>query len=263
MAIATLLTDLGYRDPYLAMAKGKLLSGISNIQVVDISHDPAVTGDEMIGSFMLRNVVPQFPKGTIHIISVNTTLDFGNRFVAFEHKGHYFIGADSGIFYMCFGEHPAKVYDVTSYSKGYSTFPLMDIFVPVAVELSRGKKMEEIGSAEIKLVEKTMFYPTVEPNRIVGSILYIDVYGNLITNITRNLFEKVRNGRRFRIYVRSVNYSVTKISNNYNEVVEGEMVGVINYSGLIEIAMHNANCAKMLGVEVRSSIVVEFADEAK
>ncbi len=260
MAIATLLTDLGVRDPYLAMAKGKLMSGVPNIQVVDVSHDPAVTGDEMIGSFMLRNVIPQFPRGTMHIISVNTTLDFGSRFVAFEHKGHFFIGADSGIFYMCFGEHPSKVYDITSYSKSFSTFPMMDIFVPVAVELAGGKKLEEMGLMEIKLVEKTMFYPTVEPNRIVGSILYVDVYGNLITNVTRNLFEKVRNGRRFRIYVRSVTYSVTKISNNYNEVIEGEMVCVINYSGLIEIAMHNANCAKMLGVEVRSSMVIEFVD---
>lgn len=260
MAIATLLTDFGYRDPYLAMAKGKLLSGIPSIQVVDISHDATITSDEMIGSFMLRNVVPQFPRGTIHIISVNTTMDYGSRYVAFEHKGHYFIGADSGIFYMCFGEHPARVYDITGYSKGFTTFPLMDIFVPVAIDISNGKKMDEIGAAEIKLVEKTMFYPTVEPNRIVGSILYIDVYGNLITNVSKNLFEKTRNGRRFRIYVRSVTYSVTKISNNYNEVIEGEMVGIINYSGLIEIAMHNANCAKMLGVEVRSSIVVEFVD---
>jgi hypothetical protein len=136
----------------------------------------------------------------------------------------------------------------------------MDIFVPAAIDLFQGKKLDEVGATEIKLVEKTMFYPTVEPNRIVGSILYIDVYGNLITNVTRNLFEKVRNGKRFKLYVRSVTYSITKISNNYNEVMEGEMVAVINYSGLIEIAMHNANCAKMLGVEVRSSMVVEFID---
>jgi len=260
MAIVTLLTDLGYRDPYLAMAKGKLLSGIKDLQIIDISHDPTITGDEMIGSFMLRNVVPQFPKGTMHIISVNTTIDFVSRFVAFEHKGHYFIGADRGIFFMCMGEHPEKVFDITGYSKSFTTFPLMDIFVPAAIDLFQGKKLDEVGATEIKLVEKTMFYPTVEPNRIVGSILYIDVYGNLITNVTRNLFEKVRNGKRFKLYVRSVTYSITKISNNYNEVMEGEMVAVINYSGLIEIAMHNANCAKMLGVEVRSSMVVEFID---
>ncbi len=260
MSIVTLLTDLGYRDPYLAMAKGKLISGIKGLQVVDISHDPIVTADEMVGSYMLRNVVPQFPKGTVHIVSVNTTLDFGSRFVAFEHKGHFFIGADRGIFYMFLAEHPEKVYDITSYSKAFTTFPLMDIFIPVAIDLSHGKKMEEIGAAEIKLVEKTMFHPTVEPNRIVGSILYVDVYGNLITNISKNLFEKVRNGRRFSIYVRSANYNITKISNNYNEAIEGEMVGVINYAGLIEIAMHNANCAKMLGVEVRSSIVAQFMD---
>ena len=260
MAIATLLTDLGYRDPYLAMAKGKLLSGVKHIQIIDISHDPVVTTDEMIGSFMLKNIVPQFPKGTVHIVSVNTTLDFGTRFVVFEYKGHYFIGADSGIFFMCIGEHPEKVYDITSYSKTHTTFPLMDIFVPVAIELYNEKKIEEIGATEVKLVEKTMFYPTVEPNRVVGGILYIDIYGNLITNISKNLFDKIRNNRRFRIFVRSATYSISKISNNYNEVIEGEMVGVINYSGLIEIAMHNANCAKMLGVEVRNSVVVEFID---
>jgi S-adenosylmethionine hydrolase len=260
MAIVTLLTDLGYRDPYLAMAKGKLLSGAKDVQVVDTSHDPSVTGDDMIASFMLRNVVPQFPKGSIHVISVNTTLEFGSRHVVFEHKGHYFVGADSGIFYMFLGEHPERVYDITGYSKSFTTFPLMDIFIPVVVDIIHGKKLEEIGATEIKLVEKTMFHPTVEPNRIVGSILYIDVHGNLITNITKNLFEKIRNGRRFKIYVRSATYAVAKISNNYNEVIEGELVALINYSGLIEIAMHNANCAKMLGVEVRSSMVVEFND---
>lgn len=260
MAIVTLLTDLGYRDPYLAMAKGKLLTGMKDAQIIDVSHDPTITGDEMIGSFMLRNVVPQFPKGTIHIISINTTLDLGCRFVAFEHKGHYFIGADRGIFFMCMAEHPEKVYDITSYSKSFTTFPLMDIFVPVAIDMANGKKMEEIGTTEIKLVEKTMFYPTTEPNRIVGSILYIDIYGNLITNVSRNLFEKMRNGRRFRIYVRSATYNVTKLSNDYNDVPEGEMVAVVNYSGLIEIAIRDTNCAKMLGVEVRSSMVVEFID---
>lgn len=260
MAIVTLLTDLGYRDPYLAMAKGKLLSGSKDVQLVDMSHDPGVTSDQMIASFMLRNVVPQFPKGTIHIISVNTTLDFGSRHVVFEHKGHFFVGADSGTFYMFLGEHPQKVYDISSYAKAHTTFPLMDIFVPVVIDIIQGKKLEEIGAVEIKLVERTMFHPTVEPARIVGSILYVDVHGNLITNITRNLFEKVRNGRKFRIYVRSATYSVSKISNNYNEVIEGEMVAVINYSGLIEIAMHNANCAKMLGVEVRSTMIIEFSD---
>jgi len=260
MSVITLLTDLGNRDPYLAMAKGRILSGIQGANIVDVSHDPTVTSDEMIGSFMLRNVVPQFPKGSVHIISINTTLDFGSRFVAFEHKGHTFIGADRGIFYMCMAEHPDKVYDITGYYKGFSTFALMDIFIPVAIELKNGKKLEEMGLTEIKLVEKTMFYPTVEPNRIVGSILYIDTYGNLVTNVSRNLFEKIRNGRKFRIYVRSATYSVSKISNNYNEVIEGEMVALLNYSGLIEIAMHNANCAKMLGVEVRSSMVVEFKD---
>lgn len=260
MPVITLLTDLGYRDPYLAMAKGKLLSGISDVQIVDISHDASATSDEMIASFMLRNVIPQFPKGSIHIVSVNTTIDFGSRFVAFEYKGHYFIGADRGVFYMFLAEHPEKVYDITSYTKSHSTFPLMDIFIPVALEITRGKSLQDLGAAEIKLVEKTMFYPTVEPGRIVGSVLFIDGYGNLITNITRNLFEKVRNGRRFSIYVRSAMYNVTKISNNYNEVIEGEMVGIMNYAGLLEIAMHNANCAKMLGVEVRSSIVAEFYD---
>lgn len=260
MAIITLLTDLGYRDPYLAMAKGKLLSNIPNLQIVDISHDATATTDEMIASFMLRNVIPQFPKGSIHLVSINTTIDFGSRLVVFEYKGHYFIGADRGIFFMFLAEHPEKVYDITSFTKAHSTFPLMDIFIPVAIEILNGKNLAELGSAEIKLVEKTMFYPTVEPGRIVGSILYIDGYGNLITNITRNLFEKVRNGRRFSIYVRSAMYNVTKISNNYNEVIEGEMVGVMNHAGLLEIAMNNANCAKMLGVEVRSSIVAEFFD---
>ncbi len=262
MAIVTLLTDMGYRDPYLAMAKGKLIGGVKDLQLVDTSHDPSVTSDQMIASFMLRNVVPQFPKGTIHIISVNTTLDFGSRHVVFEHKGHYFVGSDSGIFFMFLGEHPQRVFDITGYAKAHTTFPLMDIFVPAVIDIIQGKGLEEIGSTEIKLVEKTMFHPTVEPGRIVGSILYVDVHGNLITNITRNLFEKVRNGRKFKIYVRSATYSVSKISNNYNEVIEGEIVAVINYSGLIEIAMHNANCAKMLGVEVRSSMIIEFSDIA-
>lgn len=251
---------MGLRDPYLAMAKGKILSSLPESAIVDISHDAAATADEMIASFMLRNVIPQFPKGTIHIVSVNTTVDFGARFIAFEHKGHYFIGADRGVFYMFLAEHPAKVYDISSFSKSHSTFPLMDIFIPVAIEIAQGKSIQELGAAEIKLVEKTMFYPTVEPGRIVGSILYIDGYGNLITNITRNLFEKVRNGRKFSIYVRSAMYNVTKISNNYNEVLDGEMVGIINHAGLLEIAMYQSNCAKMLGVDVRSSIIAEFYD---
>lgn len=260
MPIVTLLTDLGYRDPYLAMAKGKLVSEIKDVQLVDVSHDPKVTRDEMISSFMLRNILPQFPEGSIHIVSTNTTLEFGQRFVVFEHMGHYFIGADGGVFFMCLGEHPGAVYDITSYTGAHSTFPLMDIFTPVASEILAGKSLGDIGAAEIKLVEKTMFYPTVEPDRIVGGVLYIDVYGNLITNINKEEFEKVRQGRNFNMYVRSATYNISKISNNYNEVIEGELVGIFNYSGFIEIAMNKANCAKMLGVEVRNPIIVEFSN---
>lgn len=252
------MTDCGTTDYYLAMVKGKLLQSVPDLQIIDVCHDSKITRDEAQSTFILKNTVPQFPKGTIHIVAMNAHVSMTNRFVAFEHDGQIFIGADSGIFFTFLGVQPSKVYDITYYFKGLSSFALMDVFVPVALELIQGKKLHEISSFEIKLMEITSPLPLTTPNKIIASIIYIDQDGNLITNLSKSYFEEIRKNREFVITMRS-KYKISTIDESYSNAKDhGDLIVFFNYSGMLELSILYGNCSELLGIILRDTITIDF-----
>jgi len=260
MAVITLTTDLGLVDNYVASVKGTILKEAPETTIVDITHE-VPSFDLQKSAFILRNCYQDFPEGTIHIIGVNSEADVNIPHVALYANGHYFIGADNGVFSLIFDNPPEKVVELTiSQDTNRITFPTKDIFVKAACHIARGGTLEVIGTAKYELSVRTMFRAVSENNIIKGIATYIDHYGNVITNISESQFKNFGNGRPFKILFRSAEYEIEEISLAYSSVVEGERVALFSSTGYIEIAINKANASKLFGINQGDTIRVEFYD---
>ncbi|MCO6500034.1 MAG: SAM-dependent chlorinase/fluorinase [Vicingus serpentipes] len=260
MAIITLTTDLGLRDYYVASVKAAILKETPDINIIDITHD-IPSFDIQKTAFVIKNCYTDFPENTIHIIGVNSEADIEVPHVAIRYNGHYFIGADNGIFSLIFDTNPEKIVELTiSQDTDRVTFPTKDVFVKAACHIARGGTLEVIGKPKTELAVKTMFRAVSENNIIKGMAIYIDHYGNIITNITESLFKSFGNGRRFTILFRSEEYEIKTINNSYCSVQEGERVALFSSTGYIEIAINKGNASRLFGVNQGDIIRIEFDD---
>ncbi|MEJ6735714.1 MAG: SAM-dependent chlorinase/fluorinase [Flavobacteriales bacterium] len=260
MAIITLTTDLGLVDNYVASVKGAILKEAPEATIIDITHE-VPSFDLQKSAFILRNCYLDFPEGTIHILGVNSEADVNIPHVALFTNGHYFIGADNGVFSLIFDNPPEKVVELTiSQDTDRITFPTKDIFVKAACHIARGGTLEVIGTARYELSVRTMFRAVSENNIIKGIATYIDHYGNVITNISESQFKNFGNGRSFKILFRSAEYEIDKISTSYSSVLDGERVALFSSTGYIEIAINKANASKLFGIIQGDTIRVEFYD---
>jgi S-adenosylmethionine hydrolase len=260
MAVITLTTDLGLKDYYVASVKGAILSELPDANIIDITHE-IPSFDLFKTAFVIRNCYTDFPEGSIHIIGVNSETDINTPHIAIYNNGHYFIGADNGMFSLIFDSPPEKTIELTiSQDTDRITFPTKDIFVKAACHIARGGTMEIIGTVQDKIVERTSFRAVSENNIIKGMGTYVDHYGNVITNIPENTFKEFGKGRKFSIFFRRAEYEINQISKSYCSVPEGERVALFSSTGFIEIAMNKGNASKLFGIDQGDTIRIEFYD---
>jgi hypothetical protein len=261
MPIITLTTDWGIKDHFVSAVKGQILSLLPNANILDISHlTPSF--DLIQSSFVFLNSYKNFPAGTIHIIGINSIREDekGSEYIAIKDNDQYFIGCDNGFFSIVFPQNPQKIIEIAAAKNLITTFPTRDIFIKVAVHLAQGGTFEEIGPERTSMNRKLTLLPVVDERVIRGSIAYVDSYKNLVTNITKDLFERVAHGRKFIIFIRSFEYDLNRISNTYNEVPEGEKLAIFNSSGYLEIAINKGPASSLLGLKNNDSIRIEFND---
>jgi len=258
MAIITLLSDWGNKDHYTAMVKGKIISQIPTAIIVDITHD--IQPFNLNGaSFVLKNSYPHFPKGTFHITDIHADASIEMPHVIILYNGHYFIGADNGLFSLIFDNEPEQVIEIDMIQDTDTfTFPTFDIFIKVVKQIVEGRDLSEIGHIRPKITERIALKPVTSGELIKGHVIYIDNYENVITNISSDLFNVVGQKRAFKIFFGAARYSVSKISQSYKDVPPGELLAFFNATGHLEIAVSMANAAGLLGLKVDDSVRVEF-----
>src|SRR5574343_646072 len=197
MPIITLTTDLGQKDFYLAAVKGFILSSLPDVRIVDVTHQiPSYHITQ--AAFILGNAFHYFPEGTVHLVSVDNSYQAEPKFVALKAEGHYFIGPDNGIFSLFLqNENIEKIVKINlRILDDYKHFPIKDIRVKSAVHLAKGGSMEFLGRKINHLNVRTVLQPVISKDQIRGSVIYVDSFKNAITNITREIFEKARAGRK-------------------------------------------------------------------
>lgn len=275
MPIITLTTDFGEKDHFVGAVKGAIYSEMEDAKVVDISHSISPFHLHE-AAYIIQNAYKSFPQGSIHVIGVDSELNPENRHIAVLMDGHYFICADNGIISMLTSEiRPEKMVEVNIHDRIISNFPVLDVFVKIASHIARGGSLDVIGKNIEQIKELTGIRPAInnEGNQINGTVIYIDNYGNVISNISRKLFEEVRKGRDFVVFARTNKF--TKIHDHYSEAInfelpvdkreeDGKRLALWNSSQYLELAIYKSNptsvggAASLFGLDFRDAITVTF-----
>lgn len=261
MAIITLTSDWGTLDYYVASVKGKILSYLPNATIIDVTHGIEPFSIAHAG-YILKNCYRSFPEGTIHIIGVETIESVGQPHVVVKANGHYFISTDNGIFgHILDGKFDEAVCIDVPQDTDFFTFATRDRFAKVAAMIANGEPLSNIGARRETLNQGGTFCPVVKGNAIEGVVMHIDSYGDIITNISKELFENERRGRRFSIKVKGELYTIDTISDSYLDVDIAELVAIFGTHGYLELALNQAKLASLCGIEQDSTIKVVFYDD--
>ena len=257
MAIITLTTDLGDKDIYQAALKGSILKLLPTVNIVDITNNVAAFNVQQ-AAFILKNSFYYFPDETVHLIGIDTVYTSETRYLAVRHKNHFFVGADNGIFSLMFDTEPEAIVEINIMQDlKFLHFPLADIFVKAACHLANGGALTQIGIPVEGVENKMNLQPTVDKNLIKGIVIYIDSFQNVITNITKEFFNRVQQGRRFVLYFKR-NETISHLSWHYNEVPEGEKLCLFGISDHLEIAINKGNASGLLGLNLGDSVIIDF-----
>jgi hypothetical protein len=257
MAIITLTTDLGYKDFYQAALKGSILSQLPNANIVDISHAISAFNIPQ-AAFILKNAFHYFPAGTVHLIGIDSVFNEKTRYLALKYKDHYFVGSDNGIFSLLFEEEPSEIVELNIMQDlKYLNFPLSDIFPKAVSHLAKGGRLKDIGITVSGVEDRMTIQPVIERDIIRGSVIYIDSFQNIITNITKEIFTKVQQNRDFTLFFKR-NESITQLSWHYNEVPEGEKLCLFGISNHLEISINKGNASGLLGLHLGDIVRIEF-----
>jgi hypothetical protein len=260
MAIITLTSDWGTKEYYAAAVKGTILSLLPDVTIVDVTHDIEPFNVSQAG-FTLKNCFRYFPADTIHIIAVDTIESKDCPHVVVKAEGQYFISTDNGIFsHILDGKFEEAVEIKVLHETSSYNFASRDRFAQVAVMIAKGEPLSEIGSPRLALNPGGAFCAVARDNTIEGVVMHIDSYDNLITNISRELFEQERRGRDFTIMVKGDLYTVDEISDSYLDVDVVDLVAIFGTHGYLELALNKAKLASLCGIELKSTIKVVFDD---
>lgn len=258
MSLITITSDLGSSDHYLSIVKGILHTQLETVNIVDISN--AVEKFNIAqGAFILKHSYKNFPKNTVHLVMVGVS-DSNTDFVIVKSGTHFFIGLDNGLFSLVFENEPIFAYKLKiSAPPELFSFPESAILTQAASHLIRGGVPEVIGEPIQQLKQMFSYTPVIQEDLIRASVLYIDGYGNAITNVTQALFNKIRRDRKVDIRFRIPHARVTKISAQYSDVSGGDVVALFNSSGLLEIAINQGRAAGLLGININDTISINFS----
>jgi len=275
MAIITLTTDFGHKDHFVGAIKGTIYRELEDARLVDISHSISPFNIQEC-AYILKNSYQAFPEGTIHIVGVDSEPTPENQHIAVLVDGHYFVSANNGVISLITASiKPEKVVEINIPNPVHGSFPVLDVFVQVACHLARGGTLDVVGKPFATLKELKEFAPRItnDGQTIMGSVIYIDNYGNVITNIDKGLFEAYRKGRNFELNAR--NKKITQIHNKYSDIVNfdlekqqrrgpGDLLALFNSGDYIELAIYKSDlqtvggAATLLGLDYRDTIIINF-----
>ncbi|VAV85669.1 hypothetical protein MNBD_DELTA01-2025 [hydrothermal vent metagenome] len=263
-SIITLTTDFGRRDPWVGAVKGVILSINPEATIVDISH--GISPQKIIeGSFVLSRAYPYYPEGTIHVAVVDPGVGTERRPVLIETERYFFIGPDNGLFTRVISSEKIKQVIELDNSDYFlkdvsATFHARDVFAPVAAHLSCGVKPSELGTVMEEPLLIDLPKAEISPDIIRGEVLYIDSFGNLITNIKETDISEMLGRGDIDIDVRwrTIHGLVESYTEGELGQNAGNAVALIGSSGFMEIAAYRDNAASALGVSVGEKVDIRL-----
>ena len=254
-----LLTDFGLKDHYVASLKGVIASIDSQIKVIDICHEVSPQNIRQ-GAFILREVFKLFPKGTIFVCVVDPGVGSSRRAIAVRHDRGVLMGPDNGLLSLALESvHRYEAREIACtdlFRKPVSnTFHGRDIFAPVAAHLAREYPFQKIGPAIGNIRTLNVPVKTVNRHSVQGEVIYIDQFGNGITNIDRASVKlKKISGIRLR------NHLIKRVLTSFSSGHENELIAVWNSSEMLEFAVPNGSAVKSYKIKLGDQVKVTFVE---
>lgn len=257
--IITLTTDFGYEGGFAATLKGVILSINPNVRIVDITHQIAPQ-DIFQAAFTLLVNYRYFPKNTIHVVVVDPGVGSKRRILCAKTKRGTFVGPDNGVFSPILDrEKKVQVYELNNpdffLSEVSHTFHGRDKMAPAAAHLSLGRSIEKSGPQLERWTRIGFDLPKIEKNKIIGKIISVDRFGNLITNITAGDVNRL--GSDDQLLVRIKGHLIPRLVRYFGEVSRGKLLAQIGSSSFLEVAQNMGSAAHKLKAGIGGVVSVE------
>lgn len=254
-----MLTDFGLKDSYIGAMKGVILSINPEAHIIDITHD-VEPQSVLKAAFILYTTYSYFPKGTIHLSVVDPGVGTERRPIGISTQNYHFVGPDNGVFGLILSKHKdSEVFELINKTyfreKISQTFHGRDIFAPVAAHLSLGVTLDKIGRVikDYKRVE--IPEPLVTQRILEGQIIHRDRFGNLVTNVSHEIFSHFIGHGSFEIEVGP--FKTQALRSAYAEVAAGELLAIFGSTGYLEISENMGNASTQLGLGVGDPVKIK------
>jgi len=269
--IITLLTDFGVQSTYPAQMKGVILERCPEAVIVDMSHG-VPSHNVHTAAFMLASAAPAFPEGTVHVVVVDPQVGSDRRVLAVEAEGHFYVAPDNGVLTLVArgrslrgkGKPPAQMVSVENRrffrTEVSSTFQGRDVFAPVAAAMASGVALKEFGSPVDSIVPFDLPLPEERGDTILGQVLYVDPFGNLVTNVAAEMLAGLRLGEagaeHGAVQVTMFGAVIRGLCRAYCDVPAGSLLAYIGSAGLLEVAVNRQSAAARLGADIGTPLRV-------
>lgn len=258
MPLITFTSDFGHKDWFVGSMKAAMLSVSARLRIVDITHE-IPPGDIKSASFALASSYRYFPPGTIHLAVVDPGVGSSRNAIVVKTSNFTFLGPDNGILSYALADEEIEsihlIENTALFLQPISrTFHGRDIFAPVAAHIARGLPHEQLGKPLISFTKLDRPKPRVENNQIIGEVIYIDQFGNAITNLPANLIEDASPApTQLFLY----NGTAIPIGHYYNQTTKGSTIAIMGSNEYLEIAVNLGNAADSLGLSVGDLVTVK------
>lgn len=262
LPVVTLTTDFGHKGPFVAVMKGVILTRAPNIHILDLTHEILAHWPVEAG-FWLSRAYRYFPAGSVHVAVVDPGVGTDRNILAADFDGHVFLAPDNGLLPVVFETgRQVEIYRMSpewhekqDWPAPSQTFHGRDIFAPMAAEMAAGRlRPRDIGPAVDDIVPSLLDSAAVRDNEVRGTVVTIDQFGNLITNIESRLLPESKT-----ISVRVAGLRLN-LDQTYGNKQPGEFLALINSFGVIEVARAEGSAADGLGLGHGAPVTVEVSD---
>ncbi len=258
MSVISLITDFGQNDNFVGVIKGVILNINPAVKIVDICHlvNPH---DILTGAFLLKSSFRYFPEGTVHLVVVDPGVGSKRKKVIVKTKNYYFVAPDNGVLSLALKDQPLlEIIEITN--KRYflkptsDTFHGRDIFAPTAAYLSKGRDISKFGKRIKSIQELSLPQIKITSKGLIGEIIYIDFFGNLVSNIDKETLDNFINGKKLKIYIKDK--TIEKLSYGYAEGTYLKPLALIDSFNYLEIALNRSSACDYLKAKKGAKVTV-------
>ncbi len=257
MALVTFLSDFGYQDHYVGAVKATILSMNPALRIVDICHG-VPSCNIAHASFVLRALYGKFPTGTVHLVAVGSDTADGALPVALQQEGHFFVGADNGLFSLISEQNPTVVVDLSALPKASNTFVTKNKCAAAVAMLASGKSIYDLGKpSELQTLRSKQ--GSTSDKGMQGHVIYVDATGNLITNLYKKDFLRCMKQAKVDSFEIVVGRERSQqLHTAYDDVAGGECFFLFNDLDLLEIGVRYGSAEKLLKMGYDTAAYIQF-----